>query len=58
VWQRPPADLEFATQAGFIRRMYDDDRTAFAVWLAGDDVISECASSCCPVSVHSVSPGF
>jgi hypothetical protein len=32
VWQRPPADLEFAAQVGFVRRTYDDDRTAFAVW--------------------------
>ena len=38
-WQRPPADLEFAAQVGFVRRTYDDDRTAFAVWPAGDDDI-------------------
>jgi hypothetical protein len=31
-WRRPPADLEFAAQVGFVRKTFDDDRTAFAVW--------------------------
>ncbi|MBP2333912.1 serine/threonine protein phosphatase PrpC [Saccharothrix coeruleofusca] len=33
VWAAPPASgLEFAAQAGFARRSYDDDRTAVALW--------------------------
>jgi serine/threonine protein phosphatase PrpC len=32
VWRLPPADLEFAAQVGFMRKTFDDDRTAFAIW--------------------------
>ncbi|WP_328645144.1 protein phosphatase 2C domain-containing protein [Amycolatopsis sp. NBC_00348] len=34
-WREPPADLEFAAQAGFSRRSFDDDRTVFALWPVG-----------------------
>jgi serine/threonine protein phosphatase PrpC len=31
-WREPPADLEFAAQAGFSRKSFDDDRTVVALW--------------------------
>jgi hypothetical protein len=31
-WRRPPRDVDFATQVGFAKRTYDDDRTVVAVW--------------------------
>jgi serine/threonine protein phosphatase PrpC len=32
VWHRPPAPLDFAAQAEFARKSFDDDRTAVAFW--------------------------
>lgn len=32
VWRTPPAPLQFAAQAEFARKSFDDDRTAVAFW--------------------------
>jgi hypothetical protein len=32
LWRKPPYDLDFASQVGFARKTYDDDRTAVALW--------------------------
>ncbi|MBP2478446.1 serine/threonine protein phosphatase PrpC [Crossiella equi] len=32
LWREPPGELDFATQVGFARRSFDDDRTVLGVW--------------------------
>jgi hypothetical protein len=32
VWREPPSPMNFAAQAEFARKSFDDDRTAIAFW--------------------------